>query len=205
VIAMKRTSTASLAAVVTACAVLVMGGCTDTVAKRAASGALQAKPGPTPAEATLTVTSTALAAGATIPKKYTGDGADVSPPLAWLGAPATTKAFALICDDPDAPSGTFTHWGIWDIPATTTKLPEDVAKTDTVAAVGGAKQGRNDAGKVGYSGPAPPPGKPHRYNFTVYALDTPVGLKPGATARDLREAMVGHIVGNGALTVKYGR
>ena len=204
---MRRKSTTVLALAVAACAVLVVG-CphrTDTPGGAPTPSSTPPGPPPAPLAVDLTVTSTAFQANAAIPKKYTGDGEDVSPPLAWAGAPAGAKEIALVCDDPDAPSGTFTHWVIWGVPAATTKLPENVAKTDTVAALGAAKQGKNDAQKIGYFGPAPPAGKPHRYDFTVYALDKSIDLKPGATATELRGAMAGHILGVGSLRGKYGR
>ena len=208
---MKSTTVVALGIVVTVLVVLVTGCPRYTETKPevltvspAAPGA-QPTPAPSPAAAVLTVTSAAFQAGGTMPKKYTGDGENVAPPLMWASAPAGVKEFALICDDPDAPSGTFTHWVIWGLPATTTKLPENVAKTETVPALGDAKQGKNDADKIGYFGPAPPPGKPHHYDFTVYALDTVLDLKPGATKPDLLKAMAGHIVAKGSLTGMYGR
>jgi len=201
----------ALGITVTVLVALVAGCPRYTETKPAVSAVSPTTPGvqPTPANppapAALTVTSAAFQAGGAMPMKHTGDGENISPPLMWTSAPAGVKEFALICDDPDAPSGTFTHWVIWGIPATTTKLPENVAKTETVTALGNAKQGKNDADKIGYFGPAPPPGKPHRYDFTVYALDTALDLKPGATKPDLLKAMEGHIVGKGSLTGMYGR
>src|SRR5258708_29814808 len=117
----------------------------------------------------LHVTTSAFPSEGTIPKKFTCDGPDLSPPLAWLGAPPGTQSFALILDDPDAPVGTWVHWVLYDLPADTGELPEGVARQEQLAS--GARQGRNDFGKIGYSGPCPPPGKPHRYLFKLYALD----------------------------------
>jgi len=152
---------------------------------------------------TLEIKSSAFAAGVTIPKKYTADGPDVSPPLHWGDPPAGTKSLALICDDPDAPVGTWVHWVLWGLPPDTRELPEDVAKTETVLTV--AKQGRNDFKKIGYGGPAPPRGPAHRYFFKLYALDTEVDLKPGATKAELEKAMKGHVLAQGELMEKYGR
>src|SRR5262245_50894443 len=109
----------------------------------------------------LTVTSTAFREGQPIPKQHTGDGKDVSPPLQWSAVPEGTKGLALVCEDPDAPRGTWTHWVLFNLPATTQGLPEGVPAQETV--LGGARQGKNDFGKLGYGGPAPPRGKPHRY------------------------------------------
>src|SRR5437762_6437024 len=111
----------------------------------------------------LELTSTAFKEGDTIPKQYTGDGTNAPPPLKWADPPAGTKSFALICEDPDAPRGTFTHWVMWNLPAEARELGEG-------APPGGAIQGKNDFGKIGYGGPAPPPGKPHRYVFRLDAL-----------------------------------
>src|SRR5439155_5496578 len=97
-----------------------------------------------------------------IPIKYTCDGADVSPPLAWSGAAAGTQAFALIADDPDAPAGTWVHWVLYNLPAAVSELPENVAKVETLD-LGGARQGRTDFRRPGYGGPCPPPGPAHRY------------------------------------------
>src|SRR5262249_7195858 len=104
-----------------------------------------------------------------IPRNCTGDGKDISPQLTWSGAPADVQGFALTCTDPDAPRGTFTHWVIFNIPANVHELSEGMPTEKEV--LEGARQGKNDFGKIGYAGPKPPPGKPHRYFFTLYALD----------------------------------
>ena len=160
-------------------------------------------------ETTMKLTSTAFEANQPIPSKYTGEGPDVSPALKWEGAPAGTKSFALICDDPDALSVAgriWVHWVLYGIPANVTSLPENVAKTETVAALGGAKQGLTDFGKVGYGGPMPPRGHGiHHYHFKLYALDGKVNLKPGATKSALETAMKGHIVGQAELMGKFKR
>ena len=149
------------------------------------------------------ITSAAFADGQTIPAKYTCDGSDISPPLQWTNAPASAKSFALIADDPDAPVGTWVHWVIYDLPAGTSLLPEDVAKSQY--ATGNAKQGINDFKRLGYGGPCPPPGKPHRYFFKLYALDTVLDLKPGATKSALLKAIDGHVLAQGQLMGTYGR
>jgi len=130
--------------------------------------------------------STAFADGAPIPKKHTADGADVSPPLAWSDVPAGTQSFALICDDPDAPRGTWVHWVLLDLPAQTAALPEGVRDAGV--------DGRNDFGKPGYGGPAPPHGKPHRYFFKLYALDRDLKLSAGASKAQVETAMQGHVL-----------
>lgn len=153
----------------------------------------------------MNLTSTAFADGSPIPAKYTCDGADVSPPLAWSGAPAATKSVALIMDDPDAPGGTWVHWVLWNLPASFASLPENVPRTETLNSLGGALQGKNSWPKIGYYGPCPPPGKPHRYFFKVYALDATLGLKSGATKADVENAMHGHVLGQAQVMGTYGR
>jgi len=151
------------------------------------------------------LSSSAFKDGARIPRKYTCDGEDVSPPLSWTAPPAKTAELALICDDPDAPRGTFTHWVLYGLPASTASLQENVAKTETLPKVGGAKQGKNSAGRIGYMGPCPPSGPAHHYQFMLYALDAKLDLKPGLTAKDLRKAMEGHVLGEAELVGLYGR
>jgi Raf kinase inhibitor-like YbhB/YbcL family protein len=152
---------------------------------------------------TLEVTSTAFQSGATIPREYTGDGADRSPPLRWSEPPSGTKSLALICEDPDAPRGTWVHWVLFNLPAQERGLEEGVPREDVLG--NGAKQGKNDFGKIGYGGPAPPKGKPHRYFFKLYALDTPLDLPAGATKAQLLEVMRGHVLADGQLMGIYGR
>ncbi len=149
------------------------------------------------------LTSTAFAEGAAIPAKHTCDAKDVSPPLKWAGLPAGAKSLALIVDDPDAPVGTWVHWVLYDVPVTMTELAEDVAKSQYAA--GGAKQGLNDFGRLGYGGPCPPHGKAHRYFFKLYALDAVLDLKPGLTKRDLERAMEKHILARTQLMGTYQR
>ncbi len=157
----------------------------------------------TASERVMKINSKVISSGGEFPKRNTCDGADVAPPLAWEDAPAGTQAFALILDDPDAPSGTFTHWLLWDLPASSRELPENLPKTAELP--GGGKQGRNDFGKTGYGGPCPPPGKPHRYFFRLYALDKPLGLKGGAGRGELERAMKGHVLAQAELMGRYGR
>lgn len=149
------------------------------------------------------LTSPAFRDGDTIPKKYTADGDDVSPPLKWAEPPAGTRSFALICDDPDAPRGTWYHWVLFDLPAGERELAEGVAKDQALP--NGTKQGKNSWNKLGYGGPSPPPGKPHRYFFKLYALDAPLGLHSGATKAQVEAAMKGHVLAEGQLLGKYGR
>jgi Raf kinase inhibitor-like YbhB/YbcL family protein len=152
---------------------------------------------------TLTISSPSFSQGDSIPKKHTCDAADASPQLAWSGAPSATRSFALIADDPDAPVGTWVHWVYYDLPATAAGLPENVSKVD--APPTGGHQGRNDFRRIGYGGPCPPPGKPHRYFFKLYALDRTLDLKPGASKKEVEQAMQGHILVQGELMGKYGR
>ena len=169
-----------------------------TAANRAGKGLEGGAPG-----MGFAVTSPSFQNGGSIPKKFTCDGADVSPELQLTAPPPGTQSLALIADDPDAPAGTWVHWVLFDLPAETKALPEGVAKVDQPPT--GGRQGRNDFRKVGYGGPCPPPGKPHRYFFRAYALDGKVGLKPGASRQELEQAMHGHILGTAELMGKYQR
>jgi Raf kinase inhibitor-like YbhB/YbcL family protein len=148
------------------------------------------------------VESTAFAEGGTIPKKYTCHGSDLSPELTWSGAPAGTQSLALIADDPDAPVGTWTHWIVWNIPPQST-LQEGVAKVETLS--NGALQGKNDFKGIGYGGPCPPAGKPHRYFFKLYALDAKLDVKAGANRKELERAIEGHVLSQTQLMARYGR
>jgi Raf kinase inhibitor-like YbhB/YbcL family protein len=158
--------------------------------------------------AAMTVTSATLKAGETIPKDHTADGKNVSPALSWSGAPAATKQFALIMDDPDVQQvpGGFVHWVVYKIPATATGLPADVPIDSVVLKdPAGAIQGLSGFRRPFYRGPAPPPGKPHHYTFTVYALDAELPLAEGLNKADLLKAMEGHIIGQGSLVAIYER
>ncbi|MGZ4787022.1 MAG: YbhB/YbcL family Raf kinase inhibitor-like protein [Terriglobales bacterium] len=149
------------------------------------------------------LSTTSFPPGASIPKKFTCDAQDVSPELNWTGAPPSTKAFALIADDPDAPAGTWTHWLIWNIPDSAHQLREGVPKDPELP--NGARQGQNDFKKIGYNGPCPPPGKPHRYYFRLYALDAPLDVKPGASRAQLENAMKQHTLAHAEVMGRYGR
>lgn len=148
------------------------------------------------------VTSAAFNDGEMIPSKYTCDGANVSPPLSWSGVPANAKTLALICDDPDAPGKTWVHWIVYDLPASTSSLPEYVSKEANLAT--GGQQGTSDFKKIGYGGPCPPSGT-HRYYFKLYALDDSSSLNPGATKDQLLRALDGHILKQGQLMGRYKR
>ena len=158
---------------------------------------------PQEAEMVLSVTSPAFEEGQAIPDNYTCEGQNISPPIYWSQVPAGTESLALILEDPNAPSGTFTHWVIFNIPADSTSLPEAVPTQETLAS--GAVQGNNSFSKVGYGGPCPPSGSPHHYRFTVYALDKVLNLKPGASKDQLLDVMVGNILGQGQLIGTYQR
>ena len=149
------------------------------------------------------LTSTALNEGQPIPAKYTCDEKDLSPPLKWSGVPAETKSLALIVDDPDAPVGTWVHWVLFGLAPAVTELPEDLPKSQYV--LGGARQGLNDFRRLGYGGPCPPAGKPHRYFFKLYALDTSLQLKPGSTKKELEQAMQQHVLAEAQLMGTYKR
>ena len=151
----------------------------------------------------LTLSSPAFKEGETIPRKHTADGPDQSPALEWSKPPAATKSLALLCEDPDAPRGLWVHWVLWGLSPDSSSLPEGVAKEKTIR--GGAKQGKNDFGRIGYGGPSPPPGKPHRYYFKLYALDSVLTLEPGASRAEMVRAMEGHILAQGELMGRYGR
>lgn len=154
---------------------------------------------PAPGVAALDVSSAAFEDGQPIPTQHTCDGEDISPPLSWRGAPASTAGFAILVSDPDAPGGTFTHWVVAGIDGETTSLEAGDVPT-------GGIQGTNDFGESSWGGPCPPPGdEPHRYRFTVQATDTNVDLGPDATAEDLRAALDGHVVAEGTLTGSYAR
>jgi Raf kinase inhibitor-like YbhB/YbcL family protein len=150
----------------------------------------------------ITITSTAFKEGGMIPPQYTCDGDDISPPLAWISIPEGTNSLALICDDPDAPVGTWVHWVLFNLPADVTELPEHVLPEKTLE--NGAKQGKNDFRKIGYGGPCPPGGT-HRYYFKLYALDAVLDAKAGITKKELLRAMEGHILAEGQLMGKYTR
>jgi hypothetical protein len=152
---------------------------------------------------TMGLTSTAFGEGQPIPAKYTCDGQNVSPPIHWSGVPRETKSLVLIVDDPDAPSGTWVHWVVYDLPPTVTELSEDLAKNQYIP--GGAKQGLNDFKHLGYGGPCPPSGKAHRYYLKLYALDRVLNLRPGAAKKEVEQAMEKHTLGQAQLMGTYKR
>ena len=148
------------------------------------------------------LTSSAFTEGGAIPPLYTCDGKDISPPLSWSGAPEGAKSFALIADDPDAPRGTWVHWVLWNLPATAVELKEALATIPHLPS--GALQGKNDSGDSGYGGPCPPSGT-HRYFFKLFALDSVLALKAGATKSQLEAAMKGHVLSQATLMGLYSR
>ena len=143
------------------------------------------------------VASEAFAEGEHLATKHTCEGSNVSPPLRWNHVPDGTRSQALICEDPDAPGGVFTHWVLYDLPADTRRLAEGSS--------GGGKEGVNSFSKLGYSGPCPPPNGSHRYVFRVYALDIPSVGAAGLSKEDLRVAIEGHVLAEGTLTGRYQR
>jgi hypothetical protein len=155
----------------------------------------------------LKITSSAFVENGKIPTKHTCDGQDVSPALAWTGVPKGTKSLLLIMDDPDAPPGTWVHWVLYDLPADSAGLPEGVAGKERLenGAAHGVCWGVDRFSRIGYHGPCPPPGSPHRYVFKLYALDRPLGLAPRASKFDVAKAMEGHVLAEGQLVGTYRR
>ena len=151
---------------------------------------------------TLVITSSAFSDGQAIPNRYSCDGPDVSPDLAWSGVPEGAASLALICDDPDAPMGTWVHWVLFNIPVDADGLPAEIPSD--AALENGARHGTNDFRRLGYGGPCPPGGT-HRYFFKLYALDTMLELESGITKAQLLEAMEGHILAEGQLMGTYSR
>jgi Raf kinase inhibitor-like YbhB/YbcL family protein len=182
-------------------ALLSFAGCPreqrDTGVSAPAAGAATAEAG------RLTLASPALKEGQPIDKRFTCDGADASPALSWTSAPRGTASFALVVDDPDAPSGVFTHWLLWGVPAARSSLPEKVERTGEVKEIG--RQGKNDFDELGWRGPCPPAGKPHRYRFTLHALSVGPELAAGASKAELERAMAGKVLGQSTLTATYQR
>ena len=153
-------------------------------------------------EMKINVGSAAFTEGGMIPKQYTCDGADISPPLSWSTVPEGTKSIAIIVDDPDAPAGTWVHWLVYNLPPDLKGLPENILAKETIA--NGGMQGMTDFRRIGYGGPCPPSGT-HRYIFKVYAVDKLLDLYPGAIKKRLLQAMEGHILAEGELMGKYRR
>ncbi len=150
----------------------------------------------------LSLISSAFTPGQSIPAKYSCTGREISPPLSWSGAPASTRSFALIVDDPDAPGGTWVHWVLFNIPPATSQLPEALPAGGSLS--DGTLQGRNSSGNIGYNGPCPPSGI-HRYFFHLYALDAALSLAQGANKGELLSAMQGHILAQGELMGTFSR
>jgi Raf kinase inhibitor-like YbhB/YbcL family protein len=162
--------------------------------------------------AVITVTSPTLKANEVVPIDHTADGKNLSPALAWSGAPANTKQFALVYDDPDVafgnPPQSFVHWVVYKIPGTAKGLPAELPMDAVLtgpADIAGSIQGLSGFKRTGYRGPAPPPGKPHHYTWTVYALDAELPLEQGLNRNQLMEAIKGHIIGQGSLVAIYER
>ena len=177
--------------------VLVFASC----AKR--STTVPAPPAATPQDnSKLTVISYAFKEGETIPRQFTCDGINISPPLEWGKAPAPAKTIAIVAEDPDAPGGTWAHWVAYNLSAENIGMVENLPATEKLIA--GGFHGKNDFGNLGYGGPCPPSGT-HRYVFKVYALDVELPLKPGATKGEVESAMQGHIVAQGEIMGRYKR
>jgi Raf kinase inhibitor-like YbhB/YbcL family protein len=151
------------------------------------------------------LTSTDFEQGRPISRRFTGEGENVSPTLKWTAPPAGTKSLALLCEDPDAPRGTFTHWIAFDIPIESRELGTGILAEATLP--NGMSQGKNGFGKLGYGGPKPPPGKPHRYFFKLFALDAKPNLKAGCGRDEFLQALQGHVLGEAQLmgTFEHGQ
>ncbi|MCS7286110.1 MAG: YbhB/YbcL family Raf kinase inhibitor-like protein [Anaerolineae bacterium] len=160
-------------------------------------------PIPTPTVPGMSLFSPAFTNGSLIPERYTCKGENISPPLGWTGVPAEAKSLVLICDDPDAPGGPFNHWLLYNIPPSTTNLPEGVPPLPSLP--DGSFQGFNSFGKIGYDGPCPPPGSTHRYFFRLYALDKTLNIPPKARKAEILRAMEGHILAVAELMGRFSR
>lgn len=191
----------------TAAMMLLAAGCNDGGKPTGGPNSAQ-DPQASKGDTTMTIgiTSSAFEQGQPIPQRYSGEGQNISPPLSWDNVPSKAKTLVLTMEDPDAPSGTFIHWVLYDLPAQTSGLAENVPHQATVSNLEGAKQGPNSAGKIGYTGPKPPIGHGrHRYFFRIHALDAALNIAPGATAEQLRQAMAGHVIAEGELMGTYER
>jgi Raf kinase inhibitor-like YbhB/YbcL family protein len=166
-----------------------------------AQGASRHSPGAP--QAAFVITSTAFNAGDAIPLRFTCDGSNISPLLAWTQPPSGTQSFVLIMDDPDAPRGDWVHWVMFDIPDGTSGLPDNLPPVPEMQT--GARQGMNSYHRFGYSGPCPPKNKEHHYFFRLYALDQRLGLMPGALKMDVERAMQGHVLAKAELMGRYER
>ncbi len=179
------------------CCFLVFFGCSSSQSSHGENPSVERS------NVNFTIASSSFSDGAAIPRKFTCDGENVSPELSWTSIPAGAKSLALITEDPDAPAGTWTHWVLFDLPADTRQLPEGVAASAELP--NGAKQGRNDFGKMGYGGPCPPPGKAHRYFFKLYALSSHPEIQAGASKQELLHAMEGYILAQTEMVGTYQR
>jgi Raf kinase inhibitor-like YbhB/YbcL family protein len=180
--------------------ILVLGLMGISVLVVAVSGCIQQQNNQT----SFHIRSSAFVQGGQIPQKYTANGQNVSPPLTWTSPPSNTKSFTIICEDSDTSTssgGLFCHWIIFNIPGNATQLEEGITNQKTLD--NGIKQGTNDFGRIGYSGPSPPNGT-HRYVFKIYALDTILNLEPGVTKQHINDAIQGHILSQTQITGKYG-
>jgi len=151
----------------------------------------------------LRLASEAFGEGTPIPARHTADDRDASPPLSWTDAPEGTKSFALVCDDPDAPAGTWVHWVLYNVPGSRRKLEEGVPALADLP--DGSRQGVNDFRRVGYGGPSPPPGKAHRYYFRLYALDGSLEVTAQPRKGEVISAMKGHVLAEAQLMGTYQR
>jgi Raf kinase inhibitor-like YbhB/YbcL family protein len=142
--------------------------------------------------------------GASIPERFTCDGDDVSPPLVIEDIPDNARSLAIVVDDPDAPSGTFVHWLLWNLPADKREVPEGIPRDREVRQLANARQGTNDFRKIGYGGPCPPRGE-HHYRFHLYAVDDELDLNAGANRKELEQALEGHVVAEAELVGTYRR
>lgn len=157
----------------------------------------------TEASAPIQLTSADFSHGGSIPRIHSCEGENLSPALAWEGVPVERRSLAVVCDDPDAPRGTWVHWVLYNLPGETVELSRGVPGLPELPS--GARQGRNDSGEIGYSGPCPPAGKPHRYYFRLYALDIMLTLPHGVSRAELEDAMSDHILAQGTLMGTYQR
>lgn len=175
------------------------------IAAAASSGnsALQSAQRPVPAPSGFRIESAAFKEGAFIPTRFSCRGENVSPPLKWTNPPAGSRSFALIVEDPDAPSGNWAHWVVFNLPAQTRALDENAPKQNKLP--NGGLQGLNSFGNVGYGGPCPPPGKAHRYFFRLYALGDVLGLEARAPREDVLSALKGHTLGEAELMGRFER
>jgi len=195
---LRRTLAALTIALLWLAAPVVAPGCVTDLHNAFFSFVIEAE-----AAMSLTISSSSFTNGGNLAQKFTCDGADLSPSLSWSDPPHGTQSFALLVDDPDAPVGNWNHWAIWNVPATARGLAEGTHKEAELS--DGSRQGQNDFRKTGYNGPCPPPGKPHRYYFKLYALDTNMDLKPDATKKDVEAAMKGHILAQAEWMGRYRR